>query len=357
MVASYSYSKATEDFSMEDLSKIAIFRALYLGDMLCVIPFVRALRTAYPDAGVTLVGLPWQKEFAARFCGYFNHFIEFPGWPGLPEQQPDAEKVVEFLQTIRRQRFDIVFQMQGNGVLTNSMCMLWGASRVCGLRKAGEYAPDEKHFPISDDTDHEILRFFKLLDCVNVPARGAELEFPLMADEVAQHKVLAERWSFPSPYVCIHPGARDARRRWPVDDFAFIANAIAAQGQTIILTGSIDEKSLLEDLQHRIRGQVINIVETFGHVSAGVLACIMREAALLISNDTGVSHIAAALHVPSVILFSAYSEINRWRPLNSEKHKAIPFEKTRDRDYVLQVVREHMNKNVHKAAGHAATGY
>lgn len=65
--------------------RIAIFRALYLGDMLCSIPAVRAIRTAYPDAEIHLIGLPWQRDFVSPFDGYFNHFIEFPGWPDLPE--------------------------------------------------------------------------------------------------------------------------------------------------------------------------------------------------------------------------------------------------------------------------------
>jgi ADP-heptose:LPS heptosyltransferase len=85
-------------------------------------------------------------------------------------------------------------------------------------------------------------------------------------------------------------------------------------------------------------------VERFGHVNAGVLAGILKEAALLISNDTGVSHMAAALSVPSVIVFSPYSDVNRWRPLDSQKHKVIPFEKATDPRYVLQAIRQTLIK-------------
>src|SRR4051812_7519387 len=108
-----------------DFKKIAVFRALQLGDMLCIIPTVRAIRHAYPKATITLIGLPWQKDFVARFPDYFDEFITFPGWPGLPEQGWNAEASVSFLREMQEEKFDLVLQMQGNGILTNSMCLLW----------------------------------------------------------------------------------------------------------------------------------------------------------------------------------------------------------------------------------------
>ena len=75
----------------QEIQKIAIFRALQLGDMLCAIPAIRALRAAYPNAHLTLLGLPWAKSLLVRFPQYFDAFIHFPGYPGLPEQNFDAQ--------------------------------------------------------------------------------------------------------------------------------------------------------------------------------------------------------------------------------------------------------------------------
>lgn len=312
-------------------SKIAIFRALYLGDMLCVIPVVRSIRAAHPDSEIYLIGLPWQKEFADRFARYFDHFIEFPGWPGLPEQEPDREKILAFLLDISKYNFDLIFQMQGNGETTNCLCMLWNGKQVCGLRKPGEYSPVDGLFPVSVDGEHEVLRFFKLLDRLGIRSRGTHLEFPLTPDERAKATSMLESAGLRTKeYICIHPGARDKRRRWSTDHFAVIANKLAAYGYPIVLTGAIPEKEVLKDLQDKIEVIPFNIVEAFGHVSAGELAAIIAGARLLISNDTGVSHIASALQVPSVIIFSPFSDINRWRPLDSRKHIAIPFDLAAD---------------------------
>lgn len=113
-------------------STIAVFRALHLGDMLCIIPTIRAIRRAFPRASITLIGLPWQRDLVKRFARYFA------GWPGLPEQAADASRILDCLNEIRNHPFDLIFQMQRNGILTNSLCMLWNGRRVAGLRKANE---------------------------------------------------------------------------------------------------------------------------------------------------------------------------------------------------------------------------
>lgn len=324
--------------NINPVNKIAIFRALYFGDTLCIIPTVRAIRAAFPTAEITLIGLPWQKDIVHRFPDYFDRFIRFPGWPGLPEQPVEVHRAVRFLRRMQRESFDLVFQLQGNGSITNTMCLLWGGRKLCGLRKAGEYAPDPHLFPVSEDSEHEVLRFFKVLDCLGIPHRGADLEFRILAEEKIRFAHMARLAGLEgTPYVCLHPGARDARRRWPAENFARLADAIAAHGYTPVLTGSGDEKNLLTEVQERIAAPVINIVENFGHITTGELAAVLQHASLLVSNDTGVSHLAAALRLPSVLVFSPYSDIHRWRPLDRTIHVALPFEKASDPQHVLDV--------------------
>lgn len=331
------------------ISSIAIFRALYLGDMLCIIPAVRAIRNGFPEAKIYLIGLPWQREFVQRFPNYFNEFIAFPGWPGLPEQEPDLDKVKTFINEMRSHEFDLVLQMQGNGEITNSMCMLWGGKRMCGLRREGGYAPDHDLFPVSEDGDHEILRFLKLVECLGVPPVGNHLEFPTSSQEQSRiKKILSEAGISARSFVCIHPGARDERRRWPVEKFALVAMKLARAGYPIVLTGSEREQDLLSKLAKSIDTPALNIVERYGHLSAGELAALLGHAKLLVSNDTGVSHIAAALEVPSVILFSPYSDINRWRPLDVQQHIAIPWQRAEDIEYVMQCVKATLERKAER---------
>jgi ADP-heptose:LPS heptosyltransferase len=327
----------------ENIRSIGIFRALYLGDLLCIIPTVRALRLFYPDATITLIGLPWQHEFADRFPHYFDGFISFPGWPGIPEQQTDSEKTLEFLQRIRKQNFDLLLQMQGNGEVTNKMCLLWNAKVVVGLRRENEFAPNPKLFPISEDDDHEILRFLKLTDALNIPRQGTALEFPLREKELEDFKKIKNQLALQSGrYICVHPGARDPKRRWPSKNFAFVARHFAERGYQVVFTGSQDEQQLLASLQSDIPN-CINVVERCGNIPLGQLACVINDAALLISNDTGVSHVAAGLKKPSVVIFSPYSNIQRWAPLNTELHRSVPVDRATP-EFVIDCAEDQLSK-------------
>src|SRR5215213_1739721 len=96
-----------------EIKKIGVFRALQLGDLLCAVPALRALHYAYPEAEITLLGLPWSKSLTERFPKYIHAFKHFPGYPGLPEQKVDVKAFTRFLSEVQNEKYDLVLQMQG----------------------------------------------------------------------------------------------------------------------------------------------------------------------------------------------------------------------------------------------------
>src|SRR3954453_11329784 len=107
--------------------RVVIFRALKLGDMLCAIPALRAVRSPFPDAEIVLVGLPWAREFVDRFRTLLDGFREFPGYPGLPEREPDVDRLPLFFENIRAERFDLAIQLHGSGTISNAVLTRLGA--------------------------------------------------------------------------------------------------------------------------------------------------------------------------------------------------------------------------------------
>src|SRR3954453_17622507 len=81
--------------------RVAVFRALQLGDLLCGVPALRAIRKALPACEIVLVGLPWARAFTSRFACYLDDFQEFPGWSGLPERAASSEGVRPFLSAMQ----------------------------------------------------------------------------------------------------------------------------------------------------------------------------------------------------------------------------------------------------------------
>jgi ADP-heptose:LPS heptosyltransferase len=302
----------------QEIKKIGVFRALQLGDMLCVIPAMRALRSAYPDAEIILLGLPWAKSFAERFSKYFDGFIHFPGYPELPEQPSYEEVYQQFLIDINQEKFDLILQMQGNGTIVNAMIAQYGAKYTAGYKLEGHYAPENDLYMEYPNYGPEIDRHLLLMEFLGIPSKGNQLEFPLMEADIKALNQL-QLGIEPGRYICVHPGSRGAWRQWPVEHFAALADFCSEQGYQVVITGTKEEAGIVQGVIDNMKHSAIN---TAGKTSIGAVAALIKNAAILISNCTGVSHIAAAFGTPSIVI-SMDGEPERWGPVNKELHHTI----------------------------------
>jgi ADP-heptose:LPS heptosyltransferase len=299
--------------------KIAIFRALQLGDMLCAIPAIRALRRAMPDAEITLLGLPWAAGFIRRFDTYLDRFIHFPGYPGLPEQEYDEAAWRFFLEEMQAEAFDLLLQMQGNGTIVNDLLRQFGAQQLAGFHNKDSRV--RSPFFVEYPTDvHEIERHLTLIRHLGIPDDGTEMEFPLKEEDYKAFAALNLSLRA-GRYVCIHPGSREGWRQWPPSHFALLADHCADRGFDIVITGTAAEKDITREVIKCLHHPVIDLT---GHTGLGAMGVLLKDAFLLIANCTGVSHMAAALHTPSLII-SMDGEPHRWAPLDKRLHRTIDW--------------------------------
>ncbi len=301
------------------IHNIAVFRALQLGDMLCAIPAIRALRHAYPEAKITLLSLPWAASLLKRFPAYFDAFIHFPGYPGLPEQPFDETAWLQFREQVREQSFDLLLQMQGNGTVVNPMLQTLGARQLAGFHNNDSrmHSPLFMEYPLHIP---EIKRHLQLMQHLGIPEQGMQLEFPVLpSDRIETEQLLLPVYD--KSYVVIHPGSRGAWRQWPPQYFAAIADYFTEQGYTIVLTGTKDEADITGEVIKCVHHPVIDLTGKTSLVAVGLL---IRNAFMLVANCTGVSHIAAATETPSIIV-SMDGEPERWGPLNKDIHTTIDW--------------------------------
>ncbi len=304
-------------FRGRSASVVLIFRALQVGDMLCAIPALRALRQHFARSTLILVGLPWATQLLPRYAHYIDQVLVFPGHPELPEQAVQTDKLADFYRNLQSLKADIAIQLHGSGEVSNRIVQSFGARCMIGYSKdrAGDGA-----FIAWPERGHEIRRCLALPRALGARPNNESLTFPITDADVAE---LADTgWSDTlqgQDYVCIHAGARSADRRWPAGCFARVADALAAAGYTIVLTGSAAEWSLAEQVRQQMRFPALNAASSY---SLGALAVLLRDARLLVCNDTGVSHLAAALKLRSVVVFAG-SDPERWAPLDTRLHQCI----------------------------------
>lgn len=300
-------------------ASIAVFRALQLGDMLCAVPALRALRHAFPDAHIALIGLPNAREFVSRFRAYVDELIEFPGVEAFPEQAAREDELPGFYTRVRGAQFDVALQMHGSGGQSNPIVGQLGANRSGGFVAQADQGVPGQWLPWPDELP-EPHRYLALLRHLGLPAEDDALEFPCSEDDQqAAADLLREHSLDPTRLVLMHVGARLPSRRWPLERYARMATALLLQGWQVALTGTAAERPLTADVR-RLSGR--NLPDLCGKTTLGSLASLVQASRLLLCNDTGISHIAAAVRAPSVVIASG-SDARRWAPTNHDLHVVL----------------------------------
>ena len=293
--------------------RIGVFRALHLGDMLCAIPALRALRTASPNARITVIGLPWARELIARYRHYVDDFLAFPGHPQLPEGDAGYDAYECFREAFPKD-FDWLIQLHGDGRVTNAIVGQWPARRMAGFVGAGmRYGRYFLPYP----SGHEIDRLLALAR--HLAGDGpADLEFPLHIEDFACLKGTAPFADLlDAPYVVVHPGSRDPRRRLAP---GFFAEAVAwlANKVRVVLTGGREEW----DRNAHIARNTSRVINAAGMTSLADLGALVARARCIVTNDSGPAHLAAAVGTPSLVAVSASDPV-RWAPKNTLRHRVL----------------------------------
>ncbi|HXF71209.1 MAG TPA: glycosyltransferase family 9 protein [Actinomycetota bacterium] len=298
---------------LEPLRRVAILRALRLGDLLCSVPALRALRRAWPHAEITLIGRPWAAWFVRRFSYLLDRFLALPGWPGVTEEF-DPGAAPGFLVEAQGRRFDLVVQMHGSGLASNPLALLLGARRTAGYFLPGQPRPDPELAVPYPGHGPEVLRHLELAAALGAPAGGTHLEIPVLPGD-HERLTAALGGERLDAYVVLHPGAADPARRWSPEGFAAVGDRLGPDLR-VVITGTDDERGVARAVAEAMDAPALDLS---GRTDLDALVALVAGARLVVANDTGVSHLADALGVPSVVVFTA-SDPARWAPLDRELH-------------------------------------
>ncbi|HZS94579.1 MAG TPA: glycosyltransferase family 9 protein [Chloroflexota bacterium] len=309
-----------DEATRQGVRRLAIVRALHLGDFLLAVPALRSIRAGFPNAEITYIGLPWAEPFVRRYHRYLDRFVEFPGYPGIDEVEYDPALTKEFLERQRAYGYDLAIQMHGSGTTSLALAFDLGARLTAGYYPVTEPAglAAGARYP---DEGPEVLRNLGLAWLLGCPATGAALEFPITGEDLRDarrllHPLDAER----RPWIGIHPGSRSPARRWPAESFAAVADEFARRyGAAIVITGSRDEAEVAHQVACRMDTRALVLA---GETSIGGLAAVIGRLDLFVSNDTGPAHLAEAVDTPSITIFGP-ADPDRWAPLDTTRHAVV----------------------------------
>lgn len=312
--------------SLPPRARIAVVRVLHLGDLLTAVPALHSLRAGYPDAEITLIGLPWAAALVERLPGYVDRFVPFGGYPGIVEAPYTAEKSTQFLAAQRAYGYDLVIQMHGSGGVSNPLALALEGKVTAGYFEG--VAPGGLTYAAPYPRRlSEIERQLGLTRMLGCPDRGLALEFaPTADDQRAADRLLVPMSDGDGMRVGLHVGAHAPSRRWPVDRFALVAAHLRRRwGCSFVITGGRDESEDTAKLVDRLGHQGVpapTVYDLTGKTSLGSLGAVLNRLDLLVSNDTGPAHLAEAVGTPTVRLFGPVDPA-RWAPLDRDRHRIV----------------------------------
>ena len=283
-------------------NNLLIIKPSSFGDIVHALPVVGALRTVLPDARIS-----WLVKSE---------------WAELLEGHPDLHEIIpvdfgvrswrSLVATVRARAFDCVLDLQGL-LRSGLIARLSGAPIRVGFAGGREGSPwcytHKVRLPNDDRVPWRLLNMSSVdRNLETVKCFGAATDAPRFVLPRLEHDRAAVTQLFTEAGVTRHdrliavaPISRQAMRNWPVGRFVAVAAALMKQqGVKIVLIGSPDDRSVVRDFSRALGPALVNLV---GKTRIRQLSLVLDNVRLLIANDSGPIHVAAACRVPVLACF------------------------------------------------------
>ncbi len=300
------------------LNKILIVRTDRIGDVLLTTPVSTALREAFPQAKISWLVRPYTAP--------------------LLEHNPDVDQILvdrggstsALAALIKKEGFDTAIVAYPRW---RTAWALWRAGVPVRIGPASK--PYSALFTQrawqhrSEGKKHEADYNLELLDALGVPFKRYPTRFILTEEEqqTARKTLESHRLHFSKPIAILHPGSGGSSARWPLTHFMELGDKLQMAGWDVVVTGGPGEnyQAVMIDQMHRIP-----VFIAAGSVSARELAALFSCVDLVVSNSTGPLHLAVALGVPTVSVYSPIPACHptRWGPYpayaeGTKKHQVL----------------------------------
>jgi heptosyltransferase-2 len=299
------------------IGRILVRGTNWIGDAVMSLPALGRLRSSFPAAHITLLATP-------RTASLFESFTLIDEVLIYRRREEGGRAFVEMAATLRRRRFDLALLFQ-NAFEAALLACVARAPRRIGFAAQGrslllthalKHTPEHRH-------RHQIYDYLDLVAAAERACLGVERqteEFashppaPILTASPSQRasaRALLERYQIrpgQRPLVALNAGATNSRAKcWPAERFAALADRLSDEtGAVALLIGAASERAQAERVIAGLqRASAINLA---GETSIGELIGVLDGCDLLVSNDTGPAHIAAALSRPTLTIFGPTNE-------------------------------------------------
>ena len=301
---------------MKPPSNILIINFKYLGDLIVCTPAIRAIRKSFPGSKITLLA---RKEYSSVLRGNPN-LDEIIWFDSAAKKLQGFKKILaelNFIKLLRKKKFDCVISLQSGDRYTQ-WAYLTGANKRVGPQKQKlNFLLTDKVFVFEDTISYREY-YLRIAESAGAIRVGDYLEYypDKELEEWKSEFLKSNSLEETSGIIAIHPGASEPTKIWPLGKYLEVINQLLAKGdRKIILLVGPAEKQLV-DKNLLASNKNIVLCDTSDNIHK--LGAILEKSKLLICNDSGVRHLAAALKIKTITLFPE-DKIDSWKFYTDEE--------------------------------------
>jgi lipopolysaccharide heptosyltransferase I len=281
--------------------RILLIKPSSLGDIVHTFPVVAALKAQWPGAHLTwLVKRQW-AALVERADGVDRV------WP----VDGGAGNWLKQAWALRAERFDMVVDLQGlfrSGVVAQ----LSGAAVRIGFANAREGSRwfYTERVPVPNIDVHAVDRYLSVMAALGIQMPGPpQFRFKMLEADMATVRDVGRRAGviLDQPWIAMNVSARWTTKRWPLSSFASVLDRLREEGLgPVVVIGSAEDRHDVARLKTMTSSPFSDLT---GAVPLGCVPALLSKAALMITNDSGPMHIAAAVGIPVVAMFGPTSAV------------------------------------------------
>lgn len=289
-------------------SRILVLRYRFIGDTILTVPFLRNLRRAEPEALIHLVLAPISGE-VLKGMPYVDNILFWDPQTIHSDStgtHSTLRKKLEFIKELRSFNYTKAYILK-RSFSSALIGYLTGAPERIGFDTERRGFLLTRRVPY-DHNLHETQNFLNCLRYDGIQVIDDHLEAWISTNERedASNLLINQGWEQGEPIFAIHPFSAVRERSWPLKRFIQLANRLSSNyGWPVLWLGGRNDLIYKEDILSGFKGKALM---TIGCVDIRQSMALLSLARLFVGNDSGIMHLAAALHVPLVAIFGPQSE-------------------------------------------------
>ncbi|HEX4899572.1 MAG TPA: glycosyltransferase family 9 protein [Pyrinomonadaceae bacterium] len=290
-----------------EVRSVLVIRLRSIGDTVLATPSLHALKRFLPDARIDILVEDWVAPVLEGFP-YVDNVLT------LKRNSTTAR--ARAMRQLRSLRYDVVYNLHG-GTTATLLTRASGATRRVGLATY-QYSRLYTHLAPSPlilwkrAQTHSVEQQLALLGWTGVPVSDRPPTQLAVVDHAAvsvSTRLRAAGWNEQQPLAVIHPAAAFATKQWSAENFARVAEHLYDRGLAVVVITAPAEAEVGALVEGLSAAPVIN----FSDLSLPEVTALASRARVFVGNDSGIAHIAAAVGLPSVVIFGS-SNVAHWRP-------------------------------------------